>query len=288
MARDSFVSWYKMFVRLESVFEAVPDENAGRALKASFVYARTGEVPELDALSSVLFAAIKPSIDDSAETFENIKKRNRENGKRGGRPPVNRKNQEEPKETPKTQTNPDNPNNPEKAEDRSKKIEDRSKKTEVRSQKKEVREIEREPANAGSPPAPALESGKDAAKPKKKNTKAEQAKAVADVFGSFAGTDTELLKTLDDYAAQRKENKRPLTARGAEILCNRLDRLTDEAGVHNRSGYMMAVLEQSILRGWDGVWEYKDTFQDTTAHITGNTEDCPREITPESNILDFL
>lgn len=130
MARDSFVSWYKMFVRLESVFESAPDECAGRALKASFVYARTGEVPELDPVSMILFSAIKPSIDDSAESFENISKRNRENGKRGGRPPAPQKNPEKPKETQITQTNPENPA---KAEDRSKKIEVRSKKIEDRS-----------------------------------------------------------------------------------------------------------------------------------------------------------
>ena len=280
MARDAFVSWYKMFVKLESVFESAPDECAGRALKASFVYARTGEVPELDPVAMILFSAIKPSIDDSVETFENISKRNRENGKRGGRPAAQHKTPEKPKET---QTNPENP------EDRSKKIEDRSKKIEDRSKKTEVRrEIEREPAGAGFSPAPSLESGKDAAKAKKKTTKAEQAKAVAEVFASFAGTDTVLLKALDDFAAQRTASKKPLTPRAAELLCKKLGRLTDEAGVYNRSGYMLAMLEQSIERGWDSVWSYKEKFQDTTAHTTGNTEDCPREIGPDSNILDFL
>ena len=120
MARNAFITWYKMFVRLESVFEAAPDEAAGRALKASFVYARTGEVPELDPVAGILFASIRPSIDDSAGTFENISKRNRENGKKGGRPA---KHESEAK-TKNYQENPNNPANPEKAEDRSKKIED--------------------------------------------------------------------------------------------------------------------------------------------------------------------
>lgn len=123
MARNAFITWYKMFVRLESVFEAAPDEAAGRALKASFVYARTGEVPELDPVAGILFASIRPSIDDSAGTFENISKRNRENGKKGGRP-AKHKSEE------KTQNYQENPANPEKAEDRSKKIEVRSKKIE--------------------------------------------------------------------------------------------------------------------------------------------------------------
>lgn len=126
MARNAFITWYKMFVRLESVFEAAPDEAAGRALKASFVYARTGEVPELDPVTGILFASIRPSIDDSAGTFENISKRNRENGKKGGRPAKH----ESEEKTQNYQENPNNPANPEKAEDRSKKIEDRSKKIE--------------------------------------------------------------------------------------------------------------------------------------------------------------
>ena len=120
MARNAFITWYKMFVRLESVFEAAPDEAAGRALKASFVYARTGEVPELDPVAGILFASIRPSIDDSAVTFENISKRNRENGKKGGRPAKH----ESEEKTQNYQENPNNPANPEKAEDRSKKIED--------------------------------------------------------------------------------------------------------------------------------------------------------------------
>ena len=120
MARNAFITWYKMFVRLESVFEAAPDEAAGRALKASFVYARTGEVPELDPVAGILFASIRPSIDDSAGTFENISKRNRENGKKGGRPAKH----ESEEKTQNYQENPNNPANPEKAEDRSKKIED--------------------------------------------------------------------------------------------------------------------------------------------------------------------
>ena len=131
MARNAFISWWKMFVRLESVFENAPDDCAGKALKASFLYARTGEVPELDQVSLILFSAIRPSIDDSAETFENISKRNRENGKNGGRPPK----KSNAHELSETQNNPENPNNPEKTEDR-------SKKKEVRSEKIEDRESE--------------------------------------------------------------------------------------------------------------------------------------------------
>lgn len=129
MARDSFVSWYKMFVRLESVFESAPDECAGRALKASFVYARTGEVPELDPVSMILFSAIKPSIDDSAESFENISKRNKQNIEKRWKG----KSQKGATDTKVYQSIPNVPDIPDDTEDRSKKIEVRSKKIEDRS-----------------------------------------------------------------------------------------------------------------------------------------------------------
>lgn len=126
MARSAFITWYKMFVRLESVFEAAPDEAAGRALKASFVYARTGEVPELDPVAKILFSSIRPSIDQSAGTFENISKRNRENVKK-------RWEGEKPEKQNDTKAYQNIPNVQELQEDtevRRKKIEDRSKKIE--------------------------------------------------------------------------------------------------------------------------------------------------------------
>ena len=52
---------------------------------------------------------------------------------------------------------------------------------------------------------------------------------------------------------------------------------------------MVAVLEQSILRGWEGLFAVKEDFVDRAPAVRpANTEDCPREITPDSNILDFL
>lgn len=128
MARNDFISWYKMFVRLESVFEAASNEAAGRALKASFVYARTGTVPDLDPVSMILFSSIRPSIDESAETFENISKRNRENIKKRWADT----SKENPKKRENTKQYQSIPTVPDDTEDRSKKIEVRSKKIEDR------------------------------------------------------------------------------------------------------------------------------------------------------------
>lgn len=91
------------------------------------------------------------------------------------------------------------------------------------------------------------------------------------------------------FAESRAAGKHPLTMNAAKLACSKLKQLADEAHVRNRSGYMVAVLEQSILRGWEGLFAVKEDFVDRAPAVRpANTEDCPREITPDSNILDFL
>ena len=52
---------------------------------------------------------------------------------------------------------------------------------------------------------------------------------------------------------------------------------------------MAAVLEQSILRGWEGLFALKDDFVDAVpTQRPASTEDRPREIGPDTDILDFL
>ena len=62
-------SWFKLFLHHKSLIDAVPDEVAGRALKAALRYFDTGEVVELDSLAGAVFAALKPHIDEAFEDF---------------------------------------------------------------------------------------------------------------------------------------------------------------------------------------------------------------------------
>lgn len=64
--------------------------------------------------------------------------------------------------------------------------------------------------------------------------------------------------------------------------------LAKEADVRNTHGYMIAVLEQSIERGWDGIWSYKGNFKDTSAIHGSDTADHPREIGPDDDITQYL
>ena len=73
-------SWFKMFLHQKALIDSVPDETAGKALKAVFLYFDTGElVTDLDSLSFAVFAAIKPYIDESYEDFRKKNAKNREN-----------------------------------------------------------------------------------------------------------------------------------------------------------------------------------------------------------------
>ena len=128
MAKEDSATWFKMFLRNKAVFDAVPDEAAGQAIKAALTYAETGEVPPLEPLANVVFCAVRPSIDDALREFEVIRERNRENGRKGGAPFGNQNARKQPKTTQTTQTT----QNKQKTEDRGQKIEDRRKKIEDR------------------------------------------------------------------------------------------------------------------------------------------------------------
>lgn len=138
--------------------------------------------------------------------------------------------------------------------------------------------------NAALPPSPT-----DSEKVKPKRKRQEQAQeTIADIFRTFAGSDTELEKALTDFNALRAANKKPLTPRAAELICKKVTSLAKEAGVRNTHGYMIAILEQSIERGWDGVWSYKGDFKDTSAVHGSDTADHPREIGPDDDITQYL
>lgn len=63
-------SWFKMFLHQKALIDAVPDEVAGKALKAALQYFETREEGNLDPLSSAVFASIKPYIDESFDDYQ--------------------------------------------------------------------------------------------------------------------------------------------------------------------------------------------------------------------------
>lgn len=90
--RTSRPSWFKMFLNIRPLIDSVPDDVAGRAIKASLKYFDTGndDTSKYDPLTIAVFSSIKPYID---EAFSDFNKRV-ENGKTGGRPQKARSDQE--------------------------------------------------------------------------------------------------------------------------------------------------------------------------------------------------
>lgn len=148
-----------------------------------------------------------------------------------------------------------------------------------------VRESKERKADSAAFPPSLADSEKS--KPKRKKQEHPQ-ETVADVFRTFAGSDAELEKALTDFNALRAANKKPLTPRAAELICKKVMTLAKEADVRNTHGYMIAVLEQSIERGWDGVWAYKGDFKDAPTVHGSNGKDKPREIGPDDDITQYL
>ena len=113
--------------------------------------------------------------------------------------------------------------------------------------------------------------------------------SVRDVLRESFPWNERLTEALLAFEESRAAGKHPLTVNAASLACNKLNQLADEAGVRDRYGYMAAVLEQSILRGWEGLFALKGDFVDAVpTQRPASTEDRPREIGPDTDILDFL
>ena len=95
------------------------------------------------------------------------------------------------------------------------------------------------------------------------NTGAGARASAAEILSAAFPADERLTKTLLDFVEFRKSGKHPLTAgRSAQLIRNQTEiNWADEANA-DRSGCMVAVLEQSILRGWEGLFAVKEDFVD--------------------------
>ena len=62
-------SWFKLWLHGKPLIDAVPDEVAGKALKAAYQYFDTGTFPELDCLTTVVFAMLKEQVDEANKDY---------------------------------------------------------------------------------------------------------------------------------------------------------------------------------------------------------------------------
>lgn len=101
MAKNSFI----LFQEFEEVFNLLTDEDSAALIKAIFAY-NAGKEIKLNYHLNVIFALIKKRLDDNQKNYDEVCKRNQENGKKGGAPRGNANAKKQPKTTETTQNNP--------------------------------------------------------------------------------------------------------------------------------------------------------------------------------------
>lgn len=86
MSAKNFV----VFTELEQQAAGLTDAQMGQLFRAMFRYHR-GEEPDFrDPMVELAFAFVRPAMDRNREKYEETCQRNRENGRKGGRPPAGR------------------------------------------------------------------------------------------------------------------------------------------------------------------------------------------------------
>lgn len=72
------------------------------------------------------------------------------------------------------------------------------------------------------------------------------------IFEEYAKDNEDLLKALMDFASMRKSIKSPLTERAMKLLITELNKLSEDKNTQ------IAIINQSILNNWKGVFPLKD------------------------------
>ena len=124
--------------------------------------------------------------------------------------------------------------------------------------------------------------------------KGDQTDTPADVFNNFANGNQALLQSLQEFDEHRrilaaKDKKKAWTALAAKKICKSLVRLTKEAGVQDRTGYMIAMLDQSIENSWTGVFAAKDFIDRAPQQPRRAVEpDQPRFVSSDMTLEELL
>ena len=102
MMKDSII----LYTNYLEKFSKLSAEQFGELIRAILEYQVTGEAPELeDILVALSFDTVRPDIDRNNEKYDQMCQRNRENGRKGGRP----RKEENPKKPSGFSKNPKEP-----------------------------------------------------------------------------------------------------------------------------------------------------------------------------------
>lgn len=86
MAQLSYVCLYLSYLEALGPYS---DEERGRIMTAMLRYAATGEIPDFSGSERYVWPLIKSQIDRDMAAYDQKCQRNRQNGAKGGRPPIN-------------------------------------------------------------------------------------------------------------------------------------------------------------------------------------------------------
>lgn len=78
--------YVKLWLSYECYFEPYSDAEVGRLVRAMMRYKSSGEEPRFSGNERYVWPAIKRDIDEASAAQETLTEKNRENGKKGGRP----------------------------------------------------------------------------------------------------------------------------------------------------------------------------------------------------------
>lgn len=217
-------------------FHSLSDEQFGKLVRCMVKYEETGEIIRTgDVGVDLSFDVVKTDLDLNREKYENIVKRNQENGKKGGRP----KNPSKPKKPSGLFGNPKNPDEPKKAEyDYDNDYVNDNDISNINNKyidNNKVIEVDK------------VNSVKEKYKKEKR---------------VYYPNDDELNKAFENFVAHRKLMKKPMGDEAINLNMKKLAKLSE--GDNDKA---IAILNQSIERGWQGLFELKDDYINTGSTI---------------------
>ena len=109
---------FLLYKDFKSTIDILTDEQAGKLIKAVFAYVNGRVEPNFkDGMLIVAFNVLKSQLERDLKKYKEIAEKNRENGKKGGRPPKQKQSViEKPKETERLLKNQTVKNKPKKAD----------------------------------------------------------------------------------------------------------------------------------------------------------------------------
>lgn len=211
----SKMPYVKVFADMDETIGMLSETEAGRLFRALMAYINGRDV-QLQGNEKFVFSMLKCQIDRDAASYQAYTEKQRENGKKGGRPRNPTVSQE-------------NPNNPSL-------ISETQKSQEEEKEEDKDKEKDKEEDRNNTPPSHP---------PRGKGGTGSQ--SVKDMIDELAAG-PEMKTALNDFVAMRKQIKKPLTTRALWLLLLELEKMAKDEPTKVR------IINQSIMNSWQGFY----------------------------------